>query len=100
MARLHNYVWIDASRSFNQALRPDPQLAFAHVGLFRVFINLNDLPTAAEEVRKAQSLQSTISERERCRIEVTAKPDGGALTSSSGSRGTKHFINSTSQDLV
>ncbi len=73
VACLHNYVWIDAARSFNQALRLDPQIAMAHVGLFRVFINLNDLSAAAEEVRKAQSLQSAISERERRRIEVTAK---------------------------
>jgi len=73
LACLHNYVWIDAARSFNQALRLDPQLALAHVGLFRVFINLNDLPAAAEEVRKAQELQTRLSDRERRRIEVTAK---------------------------
>jgi len=73
VACLHNYVWIDAARSFNQALRLDPQLAMAHVGLFRVFINVNDLSAAAEEVRKAQALQTSITDRERGRIEVTAK---------------------------
>lgn len=73
VACLHNYVWIDASRSFNQALRLDPQLAMAYVGLFRVFINLNDLPAAAEAVRKAQELQKPVSDRERRRIEATAK---------------------------
>jgi tetratricopeptide (TPR) repeat protein len=73
VACLHNYVWIDAARSFNQALRLDPQLAMAHVGLFRVFINLNDLPAAAEEVRRAQALQASVSDRERLRIAVTAK---------------------------
>jgi tetratricopeptide (TPR) repeat protein len=73
VAFLHNYVWIDAARSFNQALRLDRQLAMAHVGLFRVFINLNDLSAAAEEVGKAQALQTSITDRERRRIEVTAK---------------------------
>jgi tetratricopeptide (TPR) repeat protein len=73
VACLHNYVWIDAARSFNQALRLDPQLAMAHVGLFRVFINLNDLTAAAEEVRKAQALQTSLADRELRRIEVTAK---------------------------
>jgi tetratricopeptide (TPR) repeat protein len=73
VAYLHSYVWIDAARSFNQALHLDPQLAMAHVGLFRVFINLNDLPAAAEEVRKAQALQTSLTDRERRRIEVTAK---------------------------
>jgi len=73
VACLHNYVWMDAARSFNQALRLDPQLAMVHVGLFRVFINLNDLPAAAEEVRKAQALQTPLTDRERRRIEVTAK---------------------------
>ncbi len=72
IALLHSYVWIDAARSFNQALRLDPQLALAHVGLFRVFINIHDLPAAADELRKAQALQNSISERERRRIEVTA----------------------------
>jgi len=73
VAFLHNYVWIDAARSFNQALGLDPQLAMAHVGLFRVFINVNDLPAAAEEVRRAQALQTSVTDRERRRIEITAK---------------------------
>ena len=73
IAYLHNYVWIDAARSFNQALRLDPSLALAHIGLFRVFINIDDLPAAALELVKAQALQSSVSAREQARIEVTAK---------------------------
>jgi tetratricopeptide (TPR) repeat protein len=72
IALLHSYVWIDAARSFNQALRLDPQLALAHIGLFRVYINVNDLPAATEEIQKAQALQTPISERERRRIEVSS----------------------------
>ena len=73
IAYLHSYVWIDAARSFNQALRLDPSLALAHIGLFRVFINIDDLPAAALELVKAQALQSSVSAREQARIEVTAK---------------------------
>jgi tetratricopeptide (TPR) repeat protein len=73
VAYLHNYVWIDAARSFNQALQLDPGLAMAHVGLVRVFINLEDLPAAGEELQKAQALRSSVSDRERRRMEVAAK---------------------------
>ena len=72
-AYLHSYVWIDAGRSFNQALRLDPGLAMAHVGLFRTLANLDDLADAEAELQKAQSSSSTVSDRERRRIELTAK---------------------------
>jgi tetratricopeptide (TPR) repeat protein len=72
-AYLHSYVWIEAARSFNQALRLDPQLVMAHVGLFRVFENLDDLPAAEQELKKAQVLESGVTERERRRIALTAK---------------------------
>jgi tetratricopeptide (TPR) repeat protein len=72
MAYLHDYVWIDAGRSFNQALRLDPSLAMAHIGLFRVFINIDDLTAAADELTKAQALQAKASDRERRRIAVSA----------------------------
>ena len=71
MAYIHSYVWVNAARSFNQALRLDPALALAHIGLFRVFINLDDLPAAGEEIQQAQALQASISDRERRRIDVS-----------------------------
>ena len=71
MAYIHSYVWVNAARSFNQALRLDPALALAHVGLFRVFINLDDLAAAADEIKLAQSLQAPISDREKRRIDVS-----------------------------
>src|SRR5262245_49018894 len=33
LAFLHSYSWIEAGRSFNQALRLDPRLAMAQLGL-------------------------------------------------------------------
>src|SRR5690242_3873580 len=35
LALLHSFAYIDAARSFHQALRLDPQLAMAYVGLSR-----------------------------------------------------------------
>ena len=33
IAYLHSYVWVDAARSFHEALRRDPELAMTHLGL-------------------------------------------------------------------
>src|SRR5215208_1180128 len=41
LAYLHSYVWLEAARSFNQALRIDPKLALAHVGLTVAYVELN-----------------------------------------------------------
>jgi len=43
---LHSFVWIEAARSFNQALRLDPNLAMAAVGLSYAYAELN-APAAA-----------------------------------------------------
>jgi len=40
LAYLHSYVWIEAARSFRQALRLDPNLAMAYLGLTDAFIGL------------------------------------------------------------
>jgi tetratricopeptide (TPR) repeat protein len=46
LAYLHSYTWIEAARSFNQALKLDPNLALAQVGLSYAYFELND-PAAA-----------------------------------------------------
>jgi tetratricopeptide (TPR) repeat protein len=70
---LHGYVWIEAARSFNQALRKDPGLAMAHVGLSRVYSGLDDPRAARAAMERAQALGAKASERERRRIAVRAK---------------------------
>jgi Tfp pilus assembly protein PilF len=70
---LHGYVWIEAARSFQQALRHDPGLAMAHVGLSRVYSGLDDAEAARQELTKAQGLAGKLSERERRRIALRAK---------------------------
>jgi tetratricopeptide (TPR) repeat protein len=56
LAYLHNYVWIEAARSFHQALRLDPQLALAHVGLSYAYIELNKAAPATQAIATAQKL--------------------------------------------
>jgi tetratricopeptide (TPR) repeat protein len=73
MAYLHSYVWIEAARSFNQALRLDPNLAMAYVGLSRAYLNLDDESSAKSAVIHAQEIQVKASERERLRIAIMAK---------------------------
>ena len=56
LAYLHNYVWIEAARSFHQALRLDSQLALAHVGLSYAYIELNKPAQARQAITTAQAL--------------------------------------------
>lgn len=65
-----SYVWIEAARSFNQALRLDPSLAAAYVGLCDVFVQLQDVPAARAALDKAQALSSQITEAERLAIDI------------------------------
>jgi tetratricopeptide (TPR) repeat protein len=74
LAYLHSFVWIEAARSFHQALRSDPSLAMAHLGLSDAYIGLQDFPQARAVFEKAQSLAaSKASERERARITIRAR---------------------------
>ena len=72
LAYLHSYVWIEAARSFHQALRQDPSMAMAYVGLSDAYIGLLDVPSAVEMVEKAKSLSARGSDRERTRITLCA----------------------------
>ncbi len=68
VAYLHSFVWIEAARSFNQALRLDAKFAMAYAGLCRAYTGLNVTPAARIALEKAQALASTITPRERRRI--------------------------------
>jgi tetratricopeptide (TPR) repeat protein len=68
LAYLHSYVWIEAARSFHQALRLDPALAMAYVGLSDAYVGLLDIPSAVAAEEKANSLAAKASDRERKRI--------------------------------
>ncbi len=70
---LSSYVWIEAARSFHQALRADPSLAAAYVGLCDVYIQLQDVTAAQVAIEKARSLSSSVTEPERQRMEISAR---------------------------
>ncbi len=72
IAYLHSYVWIEAARSFNAALRKDPGLAMAWIGLSRVFTGLDDAPAARAALAKAQALSGPVTPREKRRIALRA----------------------------
>jgi len=69
---LHGYVWIEAARSFHQALRLDPELAMAYIGLSRVYSGLEAPADAESALAEAQARAAKVTPRERRRIAVRA----------------------------
>jgi tetratricopeptide (TPR) repeat protein len=63
LAYLHSYVWLEAARSFNQALRLDPLLAMAHLGLTIAYTELNAPPAARAALDRAKTLAATDHDR-------------------------------------
>jgi tetratricopeptide (TPR) repeat protein len=70
LAYLHSFVWIEAARSFNEALRADNRVALAHVGLSYALAELGDADGARAAASRAQSLQESLTARERVRVEL------------------------------
>jgi tetratricopeptide (TPR) repeat protein len=56
LAYLHSFVWLEAARSFNQALRADPTLAMAHLGLTIAYTELNAPEAARTALERARAL--------------------------------------------
>lgn len=72
LAYLHSFVWIEAARSFHQALRLDPALALAHVGLSVAYVELNKPAEARRALEKARALQANASDHDRRHVEIRA----------------------------
>ena len=85
LAYLHNYVWIEAARSFHQALRLDSQMALAHVGLSYAYIELNKPPVANQAIAAAQKLAANASDHVKRHVDARslqmAAEDAAADTS-------------------
>jgi tetratricopeptide (TPR) repeat protein len=73
VAYLHSFVPIEAVRSFNQALRIDPSLAMAYVGLADAYLSLQAPPAAHAALEKAEGLSANVTGRERARITIWAR---------------------------
>jgi tetratricopeptide (TPR) repeat protein len=61
---LHHFVWIEAARSFNQALRHDRGLALAHVGLSYALAELNQSAAAREALTRARAAATSPHDRQ------------------------------------
>ena len=70
LAYLHSFFWIEAARSFNEALRADNRVALAHVGLSYALAELGDADGARAAAARAQALAGPLNGRERLRIEL------------------------------
>jgi tetratricopeptide (TPR) repeat protein len=70
LAYLHSFVWIEAARSFHQALRLDPKLAMAYVGLSDAYVGLADPAQARAALTTAQSLSGVVTEPEKRKIDI------------------------------
>jgi tetratricopeptide (TPR) repeat protein len=72
LSYLHSYMWVEAARSFHQALRLDPKLAMADVGLSYAYVELNAPADAHAALDRARTLASAASDHDRRHIEVRA----------------------------
>jgi tetratricopeptide (TPR) repeat protein len=73
LAYLHSYMWIEAARSFRQALRTDPSQALTWVALSRTFTGLNDDVAAGKSLREAERLAAGADARVRLRVAARAR---------------------------
>lgn len=67
LAYLHSYVWVEAARSFHEALRRDPQLAMAHLGLAKAYTGATAYQDAFTHHKRAAEIadQGTLTEKEK-----------------------------------
>jgi tetratricopeptide (TPR) repeat protein len=72
LAYLHNYVWIEAARSFHQALKSDPNLALAQVGLSYAYLELNKPPQARQAITAAQTLAAKAGDHIKRHVDARA----------------------------
>jgi tetratricopeptide (TPR) repeat protein len=69
VAYIHSYVWIEAARSFHQALRSDPKMAMGYLGLSYAYSPM-DYGAARAALEQATSLSAAANDRERRRIAI------------------------------
>jgi tetratricopeptide (TPR) repeat protein len=70
---LHHYSFIDAARSFRQALRSDPECAMCWMGLARAEQGLESPETTAVAIAKAEALAPKASAKEQTFIALRAQ---------------------------
>src|SRR5690349_10231300 len=73
LAYLHGYVWIEAARSFHQALRLDSNLALAYVGLSYAYEEVNQSAAARDALDRARALAERVNEHDRRHILIRGR---------------------------
>ena len=73
LAYLDSYVFLEAARSFHQALRIDPDCAMAWMGLARAEENLDRRAPAQAAIARAQALSAHVTEKEKRFIALRAE---------------------------
>ena len=72
LAYLHSFVWIEAARSFHEALRHDSNLALAHVGLSYSYVELSKPAEAKQAIETARGLSKGANDHVRRHVEARA----------------------------
>jgi tetratricopeptide (TPR) repeat protein len=72
LAYLHSYVWIEAARSFHHALRLDPTLAMAEIGLSYAYTELNAPAAAHAALDRARTRAADLNAHDRGHIDARA----------------------------
>ena len=72
LSYLHSFVWVEAARSFNAALRLDPKLALAHVGLSVAYVELSRDADARKAIVAAQALAPQLPDHDRRHVDARA----------------------------
>jgi tetratricopeptide (TPR) repeat protein len=70
---LHHFAWIEAARSFNQALRFDSKLAMALAGLSVAQEELNQSTAARATFARARDLAASAGDHDRRHIEIAER---------------------------
>src|SRR5262245_55574815 len=70
LAYLQSYTWIEAARSFHTALKHDPKLALAHVGLSVAYVELNRPTEARKAIDAARALAPGLPDHDRRHLEA------------------------------
>jgi tetratricopeptide (TPR) repeat protein len=70
LAYLHSYVWIEAARSFNGALKIDPKLALAQVGLSVAYVELSRPAEALSALEAARTAATGLPDHDRRHVDL------------------------------
>lgn len=65
-----SYMWIQAARSFHQALRADPQMAMAYLGLVDTYIGLQDIPAAQRALAQGRVNQGHLGAKNQVWLQI------------------------------